>query len=941
MRVRDDAGAPAHVDGALGRATALCLHAMTGSTDTLRVLFEAALALPADQRAAFLEGECSDAALRARIDAMLRADAGGDEPVSSDRLARLAQAIGEDVLPGAFPPGCRVGPFEIVRAIGEGGSSTVFEAVREFDGATQRVALKLLRNGLLGADARRRFAREQRALLRLQHPNIAHMLEGGVTAHGVAYIALELVEGRPITRYADEQALGPRARLALFATVCRAVDAAHRALIVHRDLKPSNVLVTDGGQAKLLDFGIAKLLADEADPEATMLQAFTPAYAAPEQASGGAITTATDVYALGIMLGELLTGRRAGGPAIATADAGTPSTTTRRLRNDIDAVVAKATEPEPDRRYASAGALADDIDRLLEQRPVQAQPQTRWYRARKFILRHRGGVAGTMAFVLAILAALCIALWQARATHVEAVRANAVRDLLMEVFRTAEQSQPKGSRASPEDIVESGMRRVLGDTVLPDESRLEFIGVLATVASTTGAYVQMDHLTGEAVRIADRLYRPGDLRWIDTRRQRAQAMIHLNRADEAVKLLRPWREELLAIDQRAAYEALLVLGVALDKAGADGEDGKESTSLLKALRERAERSPVLPPDVVLHVMISEADQLASKHHFRESLERASAAEKYWRDRELPLTGEVLWLYEAIGNSASSLGDAERGEAAYRNAITLSERLHDRPHSDTAWFIGLLGSYLVSLGRVAEAEPYVVKGLEMRRETAGPNALETLFAVGALARLRALQQRQGEAIALLDEAIAGCTRADPGEACVTLLQTRGRMHGKASRFGQAEADLEAALTMQIGLSGEGSARIASQYAYLAEVQRRKGSFAEALASSEKALQLIERHGGAHFGTVGTARLQHAWSNLELGDARAAFDEISIAEPKFAEASPQNVNTRIAMKAVAAAALSRLGRAPEAAAYAREARQLAAPAGIDAESKALLDTVAGGE
>ena len=522
------------MDGAIGRATALCMQAMTESTDTLRALFEAALALPVDQRPAFLACECSDAALRARIDAMLRADAGGDEPVSSDRLARLALAIGDDLAPCAFPPGCRVGPFEIVRAIGEGGSSTVFEAVRAFHGATQRVALKLLRHGLLGADARRRFAREQRALLRLQHPNIAHMLEGGVTAQGVAYIALELVEGVPITRYAHEQALDSRARLALFATVCRAVDAAHRALIVHRDLKPSNVLVTDTGQAKLLDFGIAKLLADEADPEATMLQAFTPAYAAPEQACGGAITTATDVYALGIMLGELLTGGRAGAPASGTPDMTTPSTSTRRLRNDIDAVVAKAIEAEPDRRYASAGALADDIDRLLEQRPVQAQPQTRWYRARKFILRHRGGVAGTMAFVLAILAALGVALWQARIAQREAARANAENRFIAGLFDPLRTGVQEGETPTIRQLLDAGVAQLNVQFGADDAALADLALLFSRVHIEIGAPDVAHDLAGRAITHARRAWGERDPRaWVALAR-RGEAAYYLDRYAEAV-----------------------------------------------------------------------------------------------------------------------------------------------------------------------------------------------------------------------------------------------------------------------------------------------------------------------------------------------------------------------------------------------------------------------
>ncbi len=785
MRVRDDAGAPARVDGALGRATALCLHAMTGSTDTLRVLFEAALALPADQRAAFLEGECSDAALRARIDAMLRADAGGDEPVSSDRLARLAQAIGEDVLPGAFPPGCRVGPFEIVRAIGEGGSSTVFEAVREFDGATQRVALKLLRNGLLGADARRRFAREQRALLRLQHPNIAHMLEGGVTAHGVAYIALELVDGRPITRYADEQALGPRARLALFATVCRAVDAAHRALIVHRDLKPSNVLVTDGGQAKLLDFGIAKLLADEADPEATMLQAFTPAYAAPEQASGGAITTATDVYALGIMLGELLTGRRAGGPAIATTDAGTPSTTTRRLRNDIDAVVAKATEPEPDRRYASAGALADDIDRLLEQRPVQAQPQTRWYRARKFILRHRGGVAGTMAFVLAILAALGIALWQARIAQREAARANAEIRFIAGLFDPLRTGVQEGEAPTIRQLLDAGVAQLNVQFGADDAALADLALLFSRVHIEIGAPDVAHELAGRAIAHARAAWGERDPRtWVALAR-RGEAAYHLDRYAEAVSDL----EQAIA---------------AMREGGMRGDDYAFALQDLGLAQAKVGRA---------------ADAVAAQQAAYEVLAEG---------------GDRIELATVMNN----LGGAHLGAGDAAQSLVWRQRAYDW---HVAHGLGENRAALIVLGNLAR----VKYGLGLWREALAD--LEHLLPLrarlegGQLKRWTTTAQACSTASALweLGKAEAWCTQAlaeaeqdaSPLRPRAIMLDFRGGLRVRQGRFAEARADFAQSRRLFASIEGDHADFLRGIALDEAEILRVSGdarAFAEALA-----------------------------------------------------------------------------------------------------------------
>jgi serine/threonine-protein kinase len=399
---------------------------MNPNTLSIRDLFDAAVALDAGARNAYLDRHCADPQQRARVEALLAADADADEPLEGDGIERIAEAMGPARARETLPAGSRVGPFELVEVIGEGGSSTVFRATRQVGGATQTVALKLMQRGLYSPEAQRLFRREQRALIQLRHPNIARMIEGGVHGAGLPYIALELVEGSTITDFARARNLQFDERLRLFGVVCAAVEAAHRALIVHRDLKPSNVLVTEDGEVKLLDFGIAKLLAEEDADSRTQIPAFTPAYAAPEQREDGPITTATDVYALGILLGELVTGERINDgsgrtpssriPAAGTGEAVADIVpiTRRQVRGDLDAIILKALDSDPARRYASAGRLADDIERLLAGQPVSAQPPSRWYRARKFMLRHKGGVASTVAFLLAILAALGIALWQAK-----------------------------------------------------------------------------------------------------------------------------------------------------------------------------------------------------------------------------------------------------------------------------------------------------------------------------------------------------------------------------------------------------------------------------------------------------------------------------------------------------------------------------------------------
>ncbi|MGB5938362.1 MAG: protein kinase, partial [Rhodanobacter sp.] len=440
--------------------------------------------------------------------------------------ACAVRAIGDGSVAEALPAGSRIGPFELLEVLGEGGSSTVFRAFREVDGVRQEVALKLLARGLYTSDARRQFRREREALARLQHPGIAHLIEGGITDHGLAYIALELVDGLPITRYAREHGLGQHQRLVLFLMVCRAVETAHRALIVHRDLKPSNVLVTADGSVKLLDFGIAKLLDEDATGAIrTQHRALTPAYAAPEQFAQQPVTTATDVYALGVLLDELVTGRRrvdvdgdGGTPSsrispasIITAYGAAPasaSTLRRKLRGDLDNIVLKATASEPDRRYASAGALAEDIERHLDRQPVLAHPPSRWYRASKFVDRHRGGVATTAVFMLAVLVSLSVALWQAHVARQQAARANAVRDFVESLFAPVRYGVAASKQPSLDELLARGVAKLGDSPQLDDGGRVDLLAMFSRLYENLGDVAQSRKLANRAVALSERTLAP-------------------------------------------------------------------------------------------------------------------------------------------------------------------------------------------------------------------------------------------------------------------------------------------------------------------------------------------------------------------------------------------------------------------------------------------------
>ncbi|MFY9820922.1 MAG: serine/threonine-protein kinase [Thermoanaerobaculia bacterium] len=318
--------------------------------------------------------------------------------------------------------GLRIGPYRILSELGRGGMGAVYLAVRDDQAYEQRVAVKLVKRGMDTDDIVRRFVHERKILAALVHPNIAHLLDGGSTSDGRPYFVMEYVAGRPITVFAQTKKLGVEARLRLFVKVCSAVQFAHQNLIVHRDIKPSNLLVDRDGEPKLLDFGIAKLLAPPAFGKLSELthahrQPLTPDYASPEQLAGEPVTTAADIYGLGILLYELLVGQnptaaakllgpgRAGRlPSQAVRGLDGDRRRSRRLKGDLDTIVGKALEHEPQRRYATAAALAEDVERHLEHRPVKARPPTVVYRLGRMMRRQK--LASALVLAVALLAAV-------------------------------------------------------------------------------------------------------------------------------------------------------------------------------------------------------------------------------------------------------------------------------------------------------------------------------------------------------------------------------------------------------------------------------------------------------------------------------------------------------------------------------------------------------
>ncbi len=488
----------------------------------LEALFDEALSRPESERESFISAHASDEPeLLSELRALLVAHARSDGQLESPLRTRADQS--------AQRVGARLGAYEVGRLIGEGGMGAVHEAVRADDQYRQRVAVKFLRRSSASDHSVRRFRAERQILANLQHPNIASLIDGGVTPDGQPYFVMEYIDGEPITRWCDSRSLDVNARLALFRQVCAAVSAAHRKLVVHRDLKPGNILVTAEGTVKLLDFGIAKLLRDEGDTDEPMTQvgqrAYTPEYASPEQVRGLHVDTSTDVYSLGVVLFELLAGQRPfvlQGKHLAEVErivcetpAPKPSSTLasnrwqqlgersearaqRSIAGDLDAIVLMALRKEPARRYASVDDLASDVARYLNGLPVSARPERIGYRVTKFIRRRKLETAATAIALLSLIGGTFAALRQARKAEAQSARATEVtrflttmlgssnpesfgKDIKMREVLDSAVRRTDSLRATPE--LEAEVREIIGGTYLAlgehDKAQEQFIRDLA------------------------------------------------------------------------------------------------------------------------------------------------------------------------------------------------------------------------------------------------------------------------------------------------------------------------------------------------------------------------------------------------------------------------------------------------------------------------------
>ncbi len=875
-------------------------------------LFQAAIEAPPAERQAFAErAAAEDPELGRRLAAMLEA-----HEASIDLLA-LPKHEPEDAGEAEPAPPPRIGPYRVLEEIGRGGMGAVYLAVRDDGSFRRQVAIKLIKRGMDSDEIVRRFVAERQILAQLQHPNIARLLDGGSTADGRPYFVLEHIAGRPLAAYCAEQGLGVEARLRLWLAVCSAVAFAHQNLVVHRDLKPGNILVGNDGVPKLLDFGIAKLLAPsplEPALTATYLPAgpMTPDYASPEQRAGRPVTTATDVFGLGLLLCELLTGHgpaamaRLGGGELPSpsrvvrglglpaspGDGGLPGDAkrlARRLAGDLDTIAGKALAQEPGERYASVAELAGDVERHLAQLPVKARRPTLRYRLGRALRRHKvaAGVAATF------LLALAFGAWQAYQTarerdraEAQARRAEALAGLLVEVFKGSEPARSRGAEVTARELLEEAERRLLateGSTLgsaaahaaLEPRTRAYLLHVIGEVNDQLGLYPEARRVFERALDLRDLgAGREAELEAAATLTQLAHVLRQqgeLAASDALYRRALEIRVRLAGPDSLAVAETvnglgllhlekneperaeeLLLRAVGLRRRGGAELDLAESLLNLAALRIEQERpeeaEALLAEGTEIH------HRLLGSEHPRLAIDLSSLAALLFRQ--------------------GRFDDAAR---RYREALALRRRLLPAGHPDVAVNLSNLAAAEDKRGDLAAAEQALSEALAIHRgRPAGPHP----DLADTLSGLAAVLQKKGDpraALPLFEQAIA-MYRALSGEQSpevATALSNLALLERDLGDQAAAERLARQALRMRRELLGPEHPTVAASLNLLGGLLRQAGRLAEAEDAYRQAVALRRKALGPGHPDLATSLLGLGSVLLERRRAREAQEPLENA------------------------------------------------------------------
>ena len=677
-------------------------------------VFAEARERPAEARKEYLDGVCgSDSSLRAEVESLLQAEGGAEEFFDglSARLgvAEFLKQPGNEG--GASESGMAIGQYRLKEQIASGGMGTVWLAERTDGIVNRQVALKLPHPKLLGRGFSQRLEREREILASLTHPSIARLYDAGFADDGQPFLALEYIDGVPLDVYCTDNRLAISDRIDLFLKVARAVAYAHAQLVVHRDLKPANILVDRSGEPHLLDFGVAKLLQDSQadDSQLTRMagRPLTPAYSSPEQIAGGALSTSSDIYSLGVLLFELLTGERpykltrtssgALETAILEAEPRLPSSVAvnarakKTLRGDIDTIVLKALKKLPSERYQTVNGFIEDLERYRRGQPVLAQPDNRLYRTVKFLRRHRLGVAAAGAVMIAIVTGASVAVWQAVEARAEQRQAEAVKDFIASIFVDTDPYGGSDRALTALDMLLNAEKRLDADVDMAPENRIELMALMTEALSILGG-------TAAAAELAQRT------------------------ADEAVANLGAQHE--LSLRARALY--FNVVGPTIDLTVRKDE----IEALLQDIRDSAD----IPPGTLITALIARVD-LAYQEGDLQSVENAAQEAYDVAQQHFPRGNRrMLEAATLLAVAYHRSGKVELALSAARDLyeVTFEEMQLDQSHATAIDSTIMYGMALSRAGQFEQGLALISDGVASAVDVYGADNQSTAFFRGHLA-----------------------------------------------------------------------------------------------------------------------------------------------------------------------------------------------------------------
>lgn len=894
-------------------------------------ILQAALDRDAHERPAFLEQACAgDGSLFGEVESLIKAHDEARSFIEAPLLEDATKILAE--YKDVSDQSRLIGPYKIIREIGHGGMGTVFLASRADDQYRKAVAIKLIRRGMDTDSILSRFRHERQILASLDHPNIARLLEGGTTQDGLPYFVMEYIEGQTIEQYCDAHRLATAERLKLFRTVCSAVHYAHQNLIVHRDIKPTNILVTSDGVPKLLDFGIAKLLKPEMyaqtiAPTETMVRPMTPDYASPEQVRGQSITTASDIYSLGVLLYELLTGHRPyrltssnlhemerviceqepekpstainrtvdisnsdlatkltlTPESVSKTREGLPEKLRRKLAGDLDNIVLMAMRKEPLRRYASVEQFSEDIRRHLDGLPVIARKDTFGYRTGKFVQRHKTAVAATVVMAALVIGFIVTTIMQSARVGRERDRAQLERDkaarvssFMVDLFSVSDPSEAKGNAITAREILDKGADKIRQELKDQPEVQATLMDTIGRVYRSLGLYDRAAPLLDEALRLRRAQLGNDHPDVAATMKTIAGLLKDKGDYEASEKIF----GEVLGMRRRQYGAEHADVAVAMDDLATvyysegkleDAENlNREGLAMRRKLfgNESTEVAHALTN--LAEVLLQKGDYDAPEPMFREAL----AIQRKLLGNEHPSVGLTL---SNLASLFYQRGDYPGAEAMMREVLAVDQKVFGAEHPTVAYDFNNLGATLKMQGNFEAAEPLEREALAIRRKALGPDHPLVSLSLTNLGMTLRSEGNYAEAEPLFRESIAiSRKRFGPDDRSVA-----NPINGLAMMFhykgdlAAAEPLYREALAMRRKVLAPGHDEIADSMVGLADLLNDKhdGKSAEPLA--REALEMLRKKLPA--------------GNWKIADAESVLGASLTLQRRFAEAEPLLVSS----------------------------------------------------